>query len=135
MVDKTQLDSLKKQMRDLREETTVASKKIFNEGASEIFKKYPELEAFSWPQFTPYFCDGDICTFSTCYDYSLSVTIGSETFDTDSDEGNIPEKMGEEIISFLKTFEDDDYLQMFGDHNNVTVNRDGKIETEDYEHE
>jgi len=39
------------------------------------------------------------------------------------------------VTNFLKPFDDDDLLTMFGDHQKVTVKRNGKIETEDYEHE
>lgn len=42
----------------------------------------------------------------------------------------------EKIVgSFLDTFEDEDMEIMFGDHIAVTVSRDGKINTEEHEHD
>jgi len=45
------------------------------------------------------------------------------------------EKLSSKVSKFLSNFTDDDFLTMFGDHTFVTVNRSGKVETEDYEHE
>ena len=30
----------------------------------EIFDKYPSVESVGWPQYTPYFNDGELCHFS-----------------------------------------------------------------------
>jgi hypothetical protein len=39
------------------------------------------------------------------------------------------------VAAFLRSFEDEDMKAMFGDHIEVTVNRDGTIETEEHEHD
>jgi hypothetical protein len=40
-----------------------------------------------------------------------------------------------DIMTFVNEFEDDDFLMMFGDHVTVTITRDGKVETDTYDHE
>lgn len=35
----------------------------FEEQARELFQRIPEIEEFSWTQYTPYFNDGDECIF------------------------------------------------------------------------
>jgi len=39
------------------------------------------------------------------------------------------------IHEFMREFEDDDFLMMFGDHVRVTITRDGKVETDEYQHD
>ena len=39
------------------------------------------------------------------------------------------------VSTFMDTFEDEDMKVMFGDHVQVVVHRDGKIETEEYSHD
>jgi hypothetical protein len=53
---------------------TVAKRgeKFFKEAVKEIFKKFKDLESFSWSQYTPHFNDGDECLFSCHFD-SLAI--------------------------------------------------------------
>lgn len=60
---------LHKQVSKLQNEITKESKKAFKQMTKNVFKQYPELDSFSWQQYTPYFNDGDTCTFSANIDY------------------------------------------------------------------
>lgn len=53
----------KDQMKELRERLHKESENFFKTSAKELFDTYPQLENFSWRQYTPYFCDGDPCEF------------------------------------------------------------------------
>lgn len=46
--------------KEMQENGETALKEVF----SEFFEKHPEVMAIVWTQFTPYFNDGDACTFS-----------------------------------------------------------------------
>lgn len=47
----------------LEEEINNTAKANFNKMVQELFIKYPELNSFSWTQYTPYFNDGEPCEF------------------------------------------------------------------------
>lgn len=60
-----------KRLIDLNTEMEAARKKIretgeaaFEEACAEVFAAHPKLESFSWPQYAPYFNDGEPCEFS-----------------------------------------------------------------------
>lgn len=57
-------------------------KDAINEGAGDLFKKHPKLQQFGWRQYTPYFNDGDPCSFSAHnYDIDeMSVVYDGYTF-------------------------------------------------------
>lgn len=120
--------TVKTEIHRLQEEAKEKSKTLFNEVAKEIFAKYPELEEISWRQYTPYFNDGDVCTFHNCSDDAM---VNGDDMPWKKEEQT---EMHKEIKAFLGTFDDDDYLTMFGDHAKVTVNKAG-IEVDFYEHD
>jgi hypothetical protein len=37
---------------------------LFQQEVEELFREHPDLESFTWSQYTPYFNDGDECVFS-----------------------------------------------------------------------
>lgn len=51
------------------------TEKYFKEGIKLIFVNHPQLESFSWRQYTPHWNDGDECSFSAHTDY---LTINGE---------------------------------------------------------
>ena len=169
------------------------AKGLFTEMSTELFNENPTLMGFGWTQYTPYFNDGDVCTFRCNSDYpTLLIQVGSDLVAYDSNSGEL-EINGEEIKStydltsqfkslgvdsyskngkqyafdkttntvtvdgvviptykdyeklfdavegkvteFLGSFEDEDMQTMFGDHQTITIGRDGSVETEEYEHE
>lgn len=143
-----QREKIKRQQEELAEQV----RKVFAAGAKEMFKQYPDLEYFAWTQYTPYFNDGDPCTFRTNTDYlELKMQPNSTdetTYYTDhffphgvkgrmEREGRTEmtrlEKVGCAVSKFLEVFEEDDFLNMFGDHARVIVTREG-VTTELYDH-
>lgn len=128
-------------------------KMIFKEATEEIFSKNPKLKSFTWNQFTPYFNDGDTCEFNVYRDTYL--INGSDDYLDTWNAGNWleesyeykpdPKEYGLETVQevhdialgldkVMNLFTDDDLKSLFGDHTSVTVNRDGTIVTDDYDH-
>lgn len=60
-------------------------KSKFGETAKVLFDAYPRLKSFGWTQYTPYFNDGDECTFSA---HTSDADI-NEFNEYDSDEGDL----------------------------------------------
>ena len=136
------------------------SKDVFDDWCKSVFDKYPKVESFGWNQYTPYFNDGDTCTFSANTDYlsingeyvddcewvgSIKVTNwGTYNRETKVYDGRVEvpnekhdsvlEEASEEIRSFLNTFDDDFYIRKFGDHSEITVTKEG-VEVDDYDHD
>lgn len=74
-----ELTDLKQQYDDkLENEGEDAVKELFK----EFFEANPRAESVTWTQYTPYFNDGDACTFSV---YDMTVTIG-EAEESSNDE-------------------------------------------------
>lgn len=132
-----------------REEANAIIKEAFSEMAKVVFDNNPELKGFRWTQYTPYFNDGDACTFSAGTDYYDILHPADESNGGYEDDEwiNDPSWWGEyenlqsplrkadtEIREFFKTFSDDDFLEMFGDHVQVTVTPEG-VEVEDHDHD
>lgn len=151
---------LKEEMLKIREERETLSQKIramagevFAEEAKSLFEAQPKLQSFSWTQYTPYFNDGSTCEFSVNADYIAVTDIdGNEIHDVSSwsikhymekgtDWNGNPytptelEFAGVAAIEFLCEFQEEDFLMMFGDHTRITVFRDGRVETDEYEHD
>lgn len=147
-------------METLRSELKTTGEKLFKEGSQELFDLFPQLEAFSWTQYTPYFMDGDPCEFSANTNY-LNVKLNEGgPIPEDEDEaqeweydGNIPweltakpdgpyfrEPTDDSEVAMLAVYRltnsiDEDTLRdLFGDHVRVVVSREG-IDVEDYDHE
>jgi len=112
-----------------------------------LFEKYPELKSFSWEQYTPYFDDGDTCTFGV---HDVSQINGVDeygeddegtTWDTlvssgwgkDEDKGPLYPAY-EEAQEYLNKLGDEACEALFGDHVRVVVYPD-KIETEEVSHD
>jgi hypothetical protein len=144
----------------LKEEMLEASNKIFTDLTKTIFEENPKVKSFGWNQYTPYFLDGDTCTFSVNTDY---IYINGESVD-ESDwisetkitnwgtwnrekkqyEGRTevinldydPElsKSSDEIREFLRNFDEDFFLSQFGDHAEITITAEG-VSVDEYEHD
>jgi len=154
------LDEKNKEIAKLKKSLLEESGKFFDEFRKDIFKSYPEITSFSWTQYTPYFNDGDSCTFSANTDY---ITVNGDSIDDckwynennvtnwGTYDRNLKQYIGkvevpnpnfdkrkaeatEIILDFLSKFDSDFYESRFGDHVSITVTADG-IETDEYEHE
>ena len=145
---------------NLKDEIFNLSKDVFEDWCKNVFEKYSKIESFGWNQYTPYFNDGDTCTFSANTDY-LSVNgeyvddsewmgatkvtnWGTYNRDTKVYDGRVEvpnekydkelEDATDEIRNFLQMFDDDFYIRKFGDHSEITVTKEG-VEVDDYDHD
>jgi hypothetical protein len=120
------------QTKDMKAKKSELAKTLLADAAKKIFSDHPELEAFKWTQYTPYFNDGDECTFSRHDDYELKLKGSEEFQDEYSLEGQ--EVLIGEIRKAFNEVEDEDYEIVFGDHCEIIANRDG-FHVEEYDHD
>lgn len=135
-------DALKAQMEELRKEAAAAMKPMLIAFMNET----PQVKAVKWTQYTPYFNDGDACTFS----------VNDPEFyfegDDQEDEGHgiwsigradcgpKPEQCSAETAeacaAFVKALGgmDDALETLFGDHCKVIVTAEG-VEVDEYDHD
>ena len=142
--------SIKEEMKRLRDEARSKVKNFFIKGMDSIFDMYPEVKSVNWHQYTPYFNDGDECTFR-CYAADDFGVNGYGDYNDNGDDGEINvleydynngrqytyhkgEEIQNTISGFLGQLDSDDYKTMFGDHAKVIV-RKGEITVEEYEHD
>jgi hypothetical protein len=134
----TKYTEAKKKMKAALEQVNAIVKEAFLEASNEVFNKYPNIESFSWTQYTPYFNDGDECTFSAQTKYpQLTFTDGTE-IDINYGKGDADTEVVAKEIAAVKTLlaqvDESDYEEMFGDHVRVVVSRKGaKIEGFDHD--
>ena len=135
-------------IRQLREEAARIARETFALEAQALFEQNPQLRAFGWQQYTPYFNDGDTCEFGANVDYPFVTLLiddeGKEERFTDTlwgkraaaepDLAARVESAQRTVKDFLRAFDEEDYLSMFGDHVQVTITREGAT-AEHYEHE
>lgn len=125
----------------------------------ELFLQTPELKAIKWVQYTPYFNDGDVCTFRVCnsvftnaegddlenvhdYEYTgekVNVWIyNSGYFDSHDMIHEYPNHLRDrfKMVEKLLTSPDmkDILLASFGDHAEVTVTAE-TIKVSEYQHD
>ena len=141
-----------------------AKKKVFVEDLrkefptmfKELFDKSEKIESFGWRQYTPYFNDGDTCEFSVhcddpyvngeyideCdwYDWRIGYYLkGDQKYDnllTENPELDIESyKVVEEFISVINSIPEDFLKDLFGDHAQITIYKDGRVEVDEYEHD
>jgi hypothetical protein len=138
----TKLAELKEKKESLLAEIQKEAQSFFNQEIKPLFAAHPALESFRWTQYTPYFNDGDECTFSAHTD-DLTFNFDGKEYDYVSTYSlsNRSEKFPKEftaaakaVFKFMENFDSDDFEQMFGDHVEVIAKRD-KVEVNEYSHD
>ena len=117
-----------------RKELKEAGTGVLKDLLAPLFEKFPEVAAVSWTQYTPYFNDGDPCTFRSNHDEPAVLDKedaeneewDAESFDWESEEF----KMARELLGALS---EDDMEDLFGDGYRIIVTRDG-VDVEEYDH-
>jgi len=139
--------SIQEQMKKLRQEKQRQAQAVFKAEAAKLFDAHATLQSFGWRQYTPYFNDGDACTFSVHTDepdindkrgydmdhgreYDRRTGKSTQVRDPDPDIELQPV-----VSKLLNGFDEDDMKHMFGDHVRVTVRRGGEIDVDDYSHD
>lgn len=137
-----------------KELTSQKFKETFNDVIKDFFELVPSVKKVVWSQYTPYFNDGDTCTFAV---YSpVFCNFDDDTFisyydEDDFDNGqwsyesysfknkqsHLVSKDEAEMINFLSSLiesNEDFMLDIFGDHQVVVLTSDG-IKQEWCEHD
>jgi hypothetical protein len=107
-----------------------------------LFERHPKLLGIKWTQYTPYFNDGEPCTFGIhepdvviegCRDESAWAI---KYYANDRGYGPDVLAIGEDIAKFYHAIQQvsDAMEAAFGDHAEITVTRDG-ITVDEYSHE
>ena len=60
---KDRFESLISEQAELQKKFQTEAQKLFKETTKEFFDKNPDITAFTWVQYTPYFNDGEPCEF------------------------------------------------------------------------
>jgi hypothetical protein len=98
------------------------------------FEKHPTVESVACRQYTPYFNDGDECTFGASLGYDDIYVNGKNYWDEGKEERDLVKPMYQDFATILLEIPEEFYKDLFGDHVEVKINRDGTVETEEYEH-
>lgn len=135
--------ALNEQIAALRKEAAEMVKPMLQ----EFIAANPQVKAITWSQYTPYFNDGDPCTFSVNEPYFF---FGEE--DPEEDEGHdawsmghaeyrpslevCSEETGAACSALAKELGqlDDALEELFGDHVKVIVTADG-VSVDEYNHD
>lgn len=151
----------KAEMAKMKEEMSLKIRENFHGMAKEIFAAYPELKSFGWRQYTPYFNDGEACTFRSNHESptingfnsdwdeeveegAIDIVTNSKSTMSNSSTGwnDVPNpnynpyygEIVDTLIEFLGQFDDDDMYDLFNDHVKVHITVEG-FTTEEYNHD
>lgn len=129
------LETILAQAKQIKAQLAEALKPELAEQARAVFAD-ERIRAIRWTQYTPYFNDGDPCIFRVNQDSCLD--IGTGEFQ-DSYSCALGEKESAPVRAFERFIAQDELSEVFkdafGDHVEVTIKRDGTVETEEYEHD
>jgi NAD+--asparagine ADP-ribosyltransferase len=154
-----ELKQMNSELEELRVKHLEKSKQIFSEVCKKVFEKHPKLESFGWEQYTPYFNDGDECVFrvhrdepningQSGYELDFIDEMNTEYGNYDKATNSYPNKKEtpnpnynkelsdayEDVKEFLETIEKDVFRNLFGDHVEVIVTREG-VNVSEYDHD
>lgn len=123
-------ENFKKQVEELRLQLQDTGEQFLVEHFKETFTKHPNLKQVRWTQYTPYFNDGEECTFSSNHQWADIEGVDGE-LDYNSTEYK---EIKENIREFLSQFDEELLRNLFGDHVEIIVTKEG-ISVEEYDHE
>lgn len=135
------LKRLSDAMKAIKKELKQKGNALVREAFEDFFQKHTEVLEVRWTQYTPYWSDGDTCTFG------VNGFVGVTQVELDDDdiddfdlycegctETSLSEAAESDLYDIQRLLDTDDFLQdMLGDHLMVKVTRSG-VETEEYEH-
>lgn len=123
-----QFTEFKNQVKSLREQLTQTGELFLVENIQKILNKYPQLERISWTAYTPYFNDGETCEFSSHHTWpeieGEDLKYGTPEYET----------IKSELREFLSQFDDDLMYDLFGDHVQIVITREG-LSVEEFQHD
>lgn len=131
---KKMVDDFNEVMAEMKKNMEGKGREIISALLKPWFEANPTIEAISWTQYTPYFNDGDTCEFSAHIDYPDYRLVDSDP-DDEMDDFPYDDKNKKSLVKILSSINEEIYLEAFGDHKRIVVNRDGTVEIEEYEHD
>ena len=135
----------------MKKEYKKTVKEVGREGIVEFLKTFfeanPDVQDIRWAQYTPYFNDGDACTFglrgvdfhpieaSNCvFKYERDSSGFAEYYSLDDQKSALLCQNLKDLECQLEEVEDI-LEECFGDGVQVTVSRNGSVTINDYEHD
>ena len=86
----TKYQELKAKIAQAKAEMEATAKTAFADMAKEFFNDNPTVLAFGWTQYTPYWNDGDVCTFRAQTDYpTVTMLIDGQAVTYDENRGEL----------------------------------------------
>lgn len=150
------LEEIKKLKQEYQDRIREFGQDLFIEAVQPIFDLDERIGAVTWQQYTPYFNDGDACTFDV-YDViplPADEEVDEEFYEPTSfiSEYLLPRKDDENWgdhwnrVKAHPMYEplaeacdldipEDVFEQVFGDHASITITRDGSVSVEECNHE
>lgn len=108
------------------------------ESLAPYFEKHKDISVIAWVQYTPYFNDGNACVFGfnglVCF---TAEDVAEDGIDSYEDGSRTSKDARSDLFQISNSIgELEDLLLMaFGDHQKITVTRDGQIKTVTYDHD
>jgi len=109
--------------------------KLLKSDLEKLFQKHKTVTRIFWNQYTPYFNDGEPCTFRGPYE--IAVEFDDGVIVSENEEYNWTEEQQTiaDEFSFIVNLDDEFLLTMFGDHAEITITPDMDITVEEYNHD
>lgn len=124
---------------------------VLKQAYLELVAKVPKVKALRWRQYTPYFNDGESCTFGVRDPYVLLSDVEEDSEEGDFEDGYAEmsawtfqstigsltlaeSKLLEDFRKEFSSISDGMFEAAFGDHARVTIDEHG-IEIEEYDHD
>jgi hypothetical protein len=131
------LDEIKTMRAELQKKMETEGKALLRQEFTKFFDANPSITELRWTQYTPYFNDGGVCSFSV-NNFTFKATDETSKYEDEND-GFIDTWGRSKHTAMVKAFDndvsDDDVFEaVFGDGVRVTATRDG-FEVEEYEHD
>jgi len=133
----SKVQELVNKLKEFEEKFKEESRAAFAEGCRELFANNPELESFGFQAFTPHFNDGDTCEYSVYADCpNINELRGYDVYSIkDESKKKKIEELQKIVSNFVFAFPTKSIKNIFPDHSEITIYRDGRMEVEDYDHD
>jgi hypothetical protein len=120
---KTKIEAIKKQ----KEELTAKLRNDFAPMLQPLFEKSEgKIKSIGWIQYTPYFNDGEECTFSTNFDLDYGLRVNGKRLDDEYDDEDEKESVFGCSLYALRKYGTDDYVEWIKKYPEDTIKEESK---------
>lgn len=131
MTPNDKLKLLVEEIDKLKQELTQKAQDGLMQCLKELFEMHPEVKKLQFTAYTPYWNDGDECTY-WCNASSADINVSDD--DEEEDCPKVSQKVERIFRNALGTIDDDTWKEIVGDHALVIITPQG-IDVQEYEHE